>query len=354
MKSPSGGKSRARITRRLPSRPMAIDFHAHFVLPEAAAFARPYKVTAANTQTPDDPRITKKARAEAAKKWGDVTRQRMQDFKVRLKVMDRAGIDIQVLSASLIVQYTYWAEPESSLRIERKSNDLLAEIIATAPHRFVGLGGMPLQSPELAITEMERCIGDLGFKGIQVSGSAGHMELGDARLRPFWSRAEQLGAMIYIHPAGVPEPRYQKHQLWNSLGQPQEEAMAMMSLIYDGIIDDYPKLKICIAHGGGYLPFYAGRVDRNYLDKPQMRYGQERTPSQYMKKSFYYDSCVYDRDMFDFLVKKVGARRIVLGSDYPVGEKDPVRFVTRSRVLSAADKERILSKNAARLLGLRL
>lgn len=339
---------------RRKTRPMAIDFHAHFVLPEAAAFARPYSITAANTQMPDDPRVTKKALAAAAKKWGPVTRQRMQDFKTRLKAMDRTGIDIQVLSSSLIVQYTYWADAESSLRIERKSNDLLAEIIATAPDRFVGLGGVPLQSPALAIAEMERCMGDLGFKGIQVSGSAGHMELGDARLRAFWARAEALGAMIYIHPAGVAEQRYQKHQLWNSLGQPQEEAMAMMSLIYDGIMDDFPKLKICIAHGGGYLPFYAGRVDRNYLDKPHMRYGQTQTPSGYMKKSFYYDSCVYDRDMFDFLIKKVGARRILLGSDYPVGEEDPVGFVTRSKLLSAADKERILSKNAAKLLGLRL
>lgn len=346
----SGRKSAPR--RRLPSRPFAIDVHAHIAVPEAIAFARPYTAAAASTAIPDDPRVSKQAVAEMAKAWGAVTRERMVDVKTRLAVMDRQGVDIQVLTTSLIVQYTYWADPESSLRIERLSNDRMAEIVAAAPDRFVGLGGVPLHCPELAVPELERCMGELGFKGVQVSGSAGHMELGDARLRPFWERAEALGAAVYIHPAGVANPRYQKHQLWNSLGQVQEEAMAMMSLIYEGIVDDFPRLKLCIAHGGGYLPVYPGRVDRNWHDKPALRYGQAKTPSGYMRSSFFYDSCVYDADTFAILAKKVGAGRIVLGSDYPVGEDDPVGFIRRSKALSAADKERILSKNAARLLGL--
>ena len=130
--------------------------------------------------------------------------------------------------------------------------------------------------------------------------------------------------------------------------------MAMSSLIYEGVMDRYPKLKICIAHGGGYLPFYPGRVDRNYYDKPYLRRDMKRSPSAYMKQKFYYDTCVYDPDMMDFLIKKVGADRIVLGSDYPVGETDPVAFVRNAKGLSAADKEKILSKNATKLLGLKI
>jgi aminocarboxymuconate-semialdehyde decarboxylase len=172
-------------------------------------------------------------------------------------------------------------------------------------------------------------------------------------LRPFWAKAEELGSVIYLHPAGITDKRYEKHQLWNSIGQPLEEAMGMASLFYEGVLDAFPKLKICIGHGGGYLPFYAGRVDRNYLEKPATRLNMTKSPSQYMKM-FSYDSCVYNVDMLEYLVKKVGAGRVVMGSDYPVGEKDPVGFVRKSRSISTTDKEKILWKNAARILRLSL
>ena len=126
----------------------------------------------------------------------------------------------------------------------------------------------------------------------------------------------------------------------------------MCSLFYEGVLDAFPKLKICVAHGGGYLPFYAGRVDRNYFGKGFTRVNMTKSPSEYMRRHFWYDSCVYNADMLEFLVKKVGASRIVLGSDYPVGEPDPIGFVRRVRGLSAADKEDILGRTAAKLLGL--
>ncbi len=128
--------------------------------------------------------------------------------------------------------------------------------------------------------------------------------------------------------------------------------MAMSYLFYEGVMDRFPKIKILIAHGGGYLPYYVGRQDRNYLEKASTRVNMSKSPSAYLRQ-FYYDSCVYDLDVFEFLVKKVGAGRILMGSDYPVGEDDPIGFVRNSRVISAADKEKILWKNAARLLGIK-
>jgi aminocarboxymuconate-semialdehyde decarboxylase len=128
--------------------------------------------------------------------------------------------------------------------------------------------------------------------------------------------------------------------------------MAMASLFYEGVLDAYPRLKLCVAHGGGYLPFYAGRVDRNYVEKPLTRLNMSKSPSDYMRQHFWYDTCLYNEDMLEYLVRKVGTSRIVMGSDYPVGEADPVGFVTRVRRLSNVDKAAVLGKNAAMLLGL--
>ena len=196
-------------------------------------------------------------------------------------------------------------------------------------------------------------MGELGLSGVQISSRAGSKDLGHPSLDPFWKRARELGALIVIHPAGITDARYAKWALWNSVGQSLEETMAMSYLFYEGVMDRFPKLNILIAHGGGYLPYYIGRHDRNYIDKAPTRVNMSKSPSAYLRQ-FYYDSCVYDRDVFEFLVRKVGAGRILMGSDYPVGEDDPIGFVRNSRKISAADKEKILWKNAARLLGIKV
>jgi aminocarboxymuconate-semialdehyde decarboxylase len=329
-------------------RPFVIDLHSHVVVPEVVAFAQGHVVKGA---PPNDPRISAEA-LRAAREWGERTHRKMVDLQERLRDMDETGVDMQVLTPSLVHQNTNWAEPEMSLKMERLTNERVAGYVAVAPDRFVGFGGVPLQSPALAVQELERCTGELGLRGVQISSTAGAMELGDPALRPFWAAAEKTGAVVYIHPAGETSSRYAKFHLWNSVGQPLEEAMAMGSLFYEGVLDAFPKLKICIAHGGGYLPFYAGRVDRNYLEKPFTRVNMSKSPSEYMKQHFWYDTCLYNQDMLEYLVSKVGSSRIVMGSDYPVGEGDPVGFITTSRKLSAADKAAILGKNAAALLGI--
>src|SRR5258705_10240281 len=274
----------------------------------------------------------------------------MSDISDRIAKMDAMGVDVQVLSASLVHQGLDWADAQTSLRLARTTNDWIAKAVAAHPARFVGLGTLPLHMPSLAVTELERCMGDLRLKGVAMSTAAGGMELGDPGLRPFWEKAEALGAVVYIHPGGNRDRRFKRFHLWNSVGQAFEEAMAISSLMYDGVLDAFPRLKICISHGGGYMPYYMGRIDRNYVEKANPRINMRKPPIEYLRM-LYFDSCVYDRAVLQHLVDKVGAERVLLGSDYPVGENKPIEFIAETGTLSALQKDAIVQANAAGLLG---
>ena len=162
---------------------------------------------------------------------------------------------------------------------------------------------------------------------------------------------DELGLTVWIHPEGVRDPWFQRYALWNSAGQSIEETKAMASLIYEGVMHRYPDLKVVIAHGGGYFPHYLGRMDRNHANRPDtVRNTGGKRPSEFLR-SFHYDTCVYDPQVLKVLLERVGADRLVMGSDYPVGEKDPVGFVERCGV-SPAELAMICGGNAARLLGI--
>ena len=335
------------MTSNPPARPRAIDFHAHIIVPEVYAVAAEHNIF---SELPTDPGVTDEMRSQIKGRAGMVL-ARMSDISDRIAKMDAMGVDVQVLSASLVHQGLDWADAQTSLRLARTTNDWIAKAVAAHPARFVGLGTLPLHMPSLAVTELERCMGDLRLKGVAISTMAGVMELGDPQLRPFWVKAEALGAVVYIHPGGNRDRRFKRFHLWNSVGQAFEEAMAISSLMYDGVLEAFPQLKICISHGGGYMPFYMGRIDRNYLEKANTRVNMSKPPIDYLRM-LYFDSCVYETAVLKHLVDKVGADRVLLGSDYPVGETKPIEFVTDSEALSTAQKERILSTNAATLLGL--
>ena len=322
-----------------------IDFHAHLMLPDIYAITGPHSMfVKSNT----DPTMSKEAR-QGVQKREAMLMSRMSDVTERIVHMDAMGVDMQVLSSSLVQQSTYWAEPQESLRLERTLNDHMAAVVAANPKRLIGLGGVPLVAPPLAVSELTRCMRELGLAGVGISTTARDMELGDAALRPFWEKAEELGAVVYIHPAGNTGARFEKWYLWNSIGQAFEEAMAIASLMYEGILDAFPQLKICVSHGGGYMPYYMGRIARNYLEKPATRVNMKKSPTDYLRM-LYYDSCVYEPEVLEALVKRVGADRVVLGSDYPVGEQKPIEFV-ESCALTAAEKDKIIGVNAARLFG---
>jgi aminocarboxymuconate-semialdehyde decarboxylase len=329
------------------ARARAIDFHAHVIVPEVYAVAAEHNIF---SELPTDPGVTDEMRSKIKERAGTVL-ARMSDVSERMAKMDAMGVDVQVLSASLVHQGLEWADAQTGLRLARTTNDWIAKAVAGAPTRFIGLGTLPLHVPPLALAELERCLRDLGLKGVAISTTAAGMEFGDNALRPFWAKAEELGAVVYIHPGGNRDPRFKRFHLWNSVGQAFEEAMAISSLMYDGVLESFPKLKICISHGGGYMPYYMGRIDRNYAEKANTRVNMTKPPIDYLRM-LYFDSCVYERPVLQHLVDKVGAERVVLGSDYPVGEVKPIEFVTDTTTLSEPQKEKIVRTNAATLLGL--
>jgi aminocarboxymuconate-semialdehyde decarboxylase len=331
------------VVRRRASSPV-IDFHSHIIVLDVCDFVKLNRPPEATEYQLVDNYL----RGAAAQRRRH-PRATDDEMEARLQDMDEAGIDMQVVFCH-VAQYCYWASPEEGARMARIGNDRLAEFVARKPDRFVGMGMVPLQDPQAAVAELERMVRHLGFRAVAVNTHVDGVELGDARHLPFWAKAESLGIPVFVHPSGFSHPRFTRHLMWNGVGQPIEEAIAMSSLMYEGVLDRFPKLKLGIAHGGGFLPYYAGRVDRNFRNRPHETPLINREPSQYMRRLFY-DTVVYNVDMLEFLARKVGPAQIVLGGDYPVGEDDPVAFVKKAR-LPAAAKRQILGENAARLLGI--
>ena len=337
-RSPSGKPTRGatKLARsRGPSpKPIVIDVHAHVLVPEVM------KRTFEHSQY---------AHAVASGNgMPEPLFQRMTELPLRLREMDATGVDVQIISPSIMQQCTY-ALAEEALELDRRSNDRIAEAVAQHADRLIGLGSLPLHDVALSAAELERCMRDLKLRGVIVSSHINGIELGEACLQPFWAKAEALGAVVFVHPAGSTDKRMLRHRLMITVGQPLEEAFAVSSLIYEGVMDRFPKLKILVAHGGGYLPFYAGRHDNEY------RYG--RSPhlkgefSSYLPR-FFYDTVLFNPDMLEFLVSKVPASHVMLASDYPFAEKRPVEYVRRAKKIGRKEQDAILGANAARLFGI--
>jgi aminocarboxymuconate-semialdehyde decarboxylase len=335
-KSHKPGRSAAKLAKsRGPTpKPIVIDVHAHVLVPEVV------KRTFEHSQY---------ARGVAGGGVPEPLFKRMTELPLRLKEMDATGVDMQVVSPSIMQQCSYAFEPQEALELDRRSNERVAEMVAQHKDRLIGLGSLPLHDAALSAAELERCVRDLGLRGVIVSSHINGIELGDARLRPFWGKAQELGAVIFIHPAGSTEQRMLRNRLMITVGQPLEEAYALSSLIYEGVMDQFPKLKILVAHGGGYLPFYTGRHDNEY------RYG--RAPqlkgdfSSYLPR-FFYDTVLFNPDMLEFLVTKVPSSHVMLASDYPFAEKKPVEYVRRAKKIGKKAQDAILGANAAQLFGI--
>ena len=263
-----------------------------------------------------------------------------------LEDMDARGVDVAVLTSSTVLQGTSWADPRTDLELCRRCNATAAEWEARYPKRLVASSVLPLQDPALSLKEL-----DSKTRVINASSSYNGVYLGDPVYHPFWEAVNDIGAAVWIHPEGVRDPWFQRYALWNSAGQSIEETKVMASLIYEGVLHSYPDLKIVIAHGGGYFPHYLGRMDRNHANRPDtVKNTGGRKPSEFLR-SFYYDTCVYDPQVLGVLIERVGADRLVMGSDYPVGDKDPVDFI-RQNVSSQDEMRQICGGNAARLLDL--
>lgn len=271
----------------------------------------------------------------------------------RIAEMNAEGVDVQVLSP-IPVTFTYWAEAEKCLELSKVQNDFIASVVAQYPDRFVGLGTVPLQNADLAIAEMERAVKELGLKGIEIGSNTNGNTLDDPNILTFLEAAAKMNVPIFVHPwATVGVERMPRHNFMYSIGMPSETALAAASFIFSGILDKFPELKICFAHGGGSLPYLLPRIDQAWEVWPHIR-TTEKPPSYYAKK-LYYDTLVYDPNNLQFMLEKFGADQIIMGTDYPflLREAPPGKVVGLLETVSDTEANKMLGENALSFLGLR-
>jgi aminocarboxymuconate-semialdehyde decarboxylase len=269
----------------------------------------------------------------------------------RIKDMDAEGVDIQVLSP-LPVTFAYGFSAYAVLELSQYQNDEIAQAVRIAPERFIGLGTVPLQDPELASREVRRAVTELGLAGIEIGTAVEGKNLDDPALEPFWQTCEHVGAAIFVHPAAVLAPeRTSKYRMLYSVGYTTETGIAAAAMVMSGLLDRHPTLRICLAHGGGTFPWLLPRLDQTWKIFDDVKAGTARKPSE-TAKTLTYDTLTYDIHNVSFLIERVGADRLVMGTDYPF----PLRETPAGAVIDAVDtlrveeREAIFGSNALRFL----
>lgn len=327
--TPAGGRRRQVMVGG--KRVKTIDVHAHCVVAEALALLG---------QTVEEQR---------GPGIGDVGSRRLAE-------MDEQGIDIEALSINPL---WYKAERDLAAEVVRIQNEKLAEWCGTYPDRFVAFASVALQFPELAAEQLEHAVKKLGLRGAAVGTSIPGKEFSDPFLYPFWKKAEELGVLIFIHPRSTPElePRFGGNGwLSNTIGNPLDTTIALSHLIFDGTLDRFPGLKICSAHGGGYLPSYAPRSDNSLRVAPEMDTGVKlkKKPTEYLR-DMYYDTLVFTDEALRHLAHEVGYDKLVIGTDHPIPwQADSVNHILNATGFTDDQKCAMLSETAAKLLGIKL
>lgn len=274
------------------------------------------------------------------------------DAKERIEDYARFGIQVQVIS-TVPVMFSYWAAPHHALELHQSLNDHMAQTCQEFPRHYAGIGTVPLQSPRLAIQELERCMDQLGLNGVQIGSHINDWNLDALELRPFFEAAQDLGAAILVHPWDMmgtdSMPKYWMPWL---VGMPAEQSRAACALIFGGVLEQFPRLKIMLAHGGGSFPFTIGRIEHGFNMRPDLvATDNPRNPREYFSQLFF-DSCVHDNQALRFLIDTVGIDRVMLGTDYPfpLGEQEPGSGIQALR-LSHAEQEQLFHASALSWLG---
>ena len=274
----------------------------------------------------------------------------------RLRAMDEQGIDVEVLS---INPYWYGADRDVARELIRIQNEALAEACAANPERFVAFATVAPQHPDLAVEQLEEGVRRYGLRGASLGGSVEGQELSDPKFHTFWARAEQLGVLVFIHPQGTAELESSTRLagngvLTNTIGNPLETTIALSHLIFEGTLDRFPGLKICAAHGGGYLPSYAARSDAIMTTFPERCTGAlKKKPTEYLRQ-LYFDSIVFTAEALRHLAAETGAGQIVMGTDYPYPwTKTSVDHILNTPGLSDDERIAMLGGTAAKLLGIK-
>jgi aminocarboxymuconate-semialdehyde decarboxylase len=334
---------------RGPRKHLTVDIHCHLHVPEADELVK----SAFSPQSEPMFVHSNDATREVNRKQQETIISKLTDVTTRLKDMDKAGIDIQAVSPAPF-HYFYWADPELGLASSQMVNNRIAEVVHGNPDRFVGLGTVPMQAPELAVAELERMVKELGFRGVEINSNVVGEDLSAERFRPFFAKAQELDILIFMHPSGFTDGRrLADHYFINVIGNPLDSTVAVSHLIFGGVLDAYPKLKMCIAHGGGFLPAYSGRMDHAHGARPDCRRVIKKKPTSYLKK-LYFDTIVFTPHQLEYLVGLYGSDHILLGTDYPydMAMTDPVGFIESAK-LKRDEKAALMGGNAARLLKLR-
>jgi aminocarboxymuconate-semialdehyde decarboxylase len=345
---PTAARRHGKPGREVRPQSITIDIHSHVAVPAAAAFVKPHLDPMTN---PLVLHATPETRALNQKQEEDI-RERITKHDRRLTELDGMGIDFQLVMPPPPQCY-YTVPVEIAVEAARMVNDGIAEFVGKKPDRFAGLGSVPMPDGNEAAKELERCVGKLGLKGAQILTNVAGRELSDPAFEPFWKKAEELNALILLHPSGFTEgKRFARFSFSNTIGNPLETTIALHYLIFDGVLERHPNLKILAVHGGGYLGAYPGRIDHAWGARSDAHGTLPHPPTSYLKR-IYFDSVVFTPEQLAELVRLYGADHVIMGTDYPfdMAEYDPIGHVA-SAGLDASAVAAVAGGNAKRLLGL--
>ena len=338
-----GGAARAAAGR---ARHFCVDIHCHVHHPAADEMV---KHLLSPDREPSQRFSNDLSRATNRKQMENV-RSCLTSVEQRLRDMDKMGVDVQAISPSPF-HFMYWLPPELALKASRSVNERLAAIVQEHPDRFVALAHVPLQAPDAAAEELEYCVKQLGFRGAEIGTNVVGAEISRGRDQ-FWKKVQELDVVVFLHPNGFTGgERLADHYFTNVIGNPLDTTVAVGHLVFDGVLERFPKLKLIAAHGGGYVAHYPARMDHAWGARPDTRTVLKRSPRRSLAR-LYFDTIVFDREQLRHLVNLWGADHVLAGTDYPydMGMYDPRGFVGGCGFLKDGDKAKILGLNAARLL----
>jgi aminocarboxymuconate-semialdehyde decarboxylase len=329
---------------------LTLDMHAHVAVPRVAEIVTPHLKQATDplvaTSTPE-------TQALMAKQAADI-RTRMSTTDERFATMDEMGVDVQLICPAP-PQIYYYLPVDVGVQAARALNDGIAEYVGKHNDRLVALGGVPMQDGNEAAKELERGMKQLGFKGAEILTNVNGKELSDPAFAPFWKKAEELDALVFIHPTGFTQPqRFGRFYFNNVIGNPLDTTMALHYLIFDGVFERHPKLRVLAAHGGGFLGAYSGRIDHAWGARSDSHGDLPQPPTTYLRRNVYFDTVVFTPHQLEALVKTYGADRIVIGTDYPFDmlEYDPIGHVASVESFDDTTRAALCGGNAKRLLGI--